>query len=187
MNRLQQKYQEKIVPALQKQLGLANPLAAPKLNKVIISTSFREHEHQSEAIQSAAKWVADISGQKPLITTAHKSIATFAVRAGDQLGLKVTLRGTRLWEFFDKLISISLPRVKDFQGLPLDSFDGQGNYTFGLTEQIIFPEVEYDKIGKIRGLQITINTTAKNDKFALALLKELGFPFEKEATHGQEK
>lgn len=179
MNRLQQKYQEKIIPALQKQLKLANPLATPKLNKVVISTSFREHEHQDTALQSAAKWMADISGQKPLITVAHKSIAGFGIRAGDPLGLKVTLRGTRLWEFFDKLISVSLPRVKDFQGLPLNSFDGQGNYTFGLTEQIIFPEIEYDKIGKIRGLQITIATTAKNDKSALALLQELGFPFTK--------
>lgn len=181
MNRLQKHYQNHVIPALRKQLGFANLLAAPKLNKIVISTSFREPEHQNDALQSAAKWMADISGQKPLITTAHKSIAGFGIRAGDQLGLKVTLRGTRLWEFFDKLVSISLPRVKDFQGLPLASFDGQGNYTFGLTEQIIFPEIEYDKIGQIRGLQITIATTAKNDKIAFALLKELGFPFEKPA------
>lgn len=181
MNRLQQKYQDHVIPALQKQLGFTNPLATPKLSKIVISTSFREHEHQNDALQSAAKWMADISGQKPLVTVAHKSIAGFEIRAGEPLGLKVTLRGARLWEFFDKLISISLPRVKDFHGLPLDSFDGQGNYTFGLTEQIIFPEAEYDKIGKIRGLQITIATTAKNDKSALALLKELGFPFTKPA------
>lgn len=180
MNRLQKHYHNHVVPALQKQLGLTHPLAAPKLVKIVISTSFREHEHQNDALRSAAQWMADISGQKPLVTVARKSIAGFTLRAGDQLGLKVTLRGKRLWEFLDKLISVSLPHVKDFQGLPLNSFDGHGNYTFGLTEQIIFPEAEYDKIGKIRGLQITIATTVKDDKSSLALLKELGFPFAKQ-------
>lgn len=186
MNRLRERYQTEVLPKLQQELGLSNLLAAPRLKKVVISTSFLEPERQNEAIKAAAAWIAAIAGQKAAVTRAKKSIAAFNIRTGDQLGLKVTLRENRMWAFIDKLISIALPRVRDFQGISAKGFDGQGNYTLGLTEQIIFPEVEYDTVGKVRGLQITFTTSTSNDKIARKLLEYLGLPFEKEK-HGQKK
>lgn len=185
MNRLQKRYQTKIIPELQKELKLKNPLAVPGLKKITVSTSFFEKDHQDQHIKNAAAWLAALTGQQPAVTRARQSIAGFNLRQGSELGLKVTLRRRRLWDFLDKLISITLPRVKDFQGLPQTSFDGHGNYTLGLTEQIVFSEVDYDSIDQIRGLQITIVTDTDSDQAAKLLLEKLGMPFEKQTTnHG---
>lgn len=180
MNRLRKRYQEEIVPKLQQELKLSNRIAAPKLLKVVVSTAFKEDEHQDDAIKKAAEWMSAITGQKPAQTIARQAIAAFGTRIGDVVGLVVTLRGERMWEFVDRLITLTLPRVKDFQGIPTKSFDGHGNYTLGITEQIIFPEVEYDTVGKVRGLQISFVTDAGDDTISRRLLKELGMPFEKE-------
>lgn len=187
MNRLKQKYQTTIVPELAKELNLDNLLAVPGLNKVVVSTAFKEDQHQDQAIDSAKKWLAAMTGQMPKTTAAKKSVAGFNIREGDILGLQVTLRRDRMWEFIDKLISIALPRLRDFQGISLKGFDGHGNYTLGLTEQIIFPEIDYDAIGKIRGLQITFATTASDDKIARRLLESIGMPFEKQEAGGEKK
>lgn len=184
MNRLKQKYQNDLVPNLAKEFNLSNPMAVPSLDKVVISTAFKEDQHQDQAIESAKKWLSAMTGQNPKITAAKKSIASFNIRQGDILGLQVTLRRDRMWEFVDKLISIALPRLRDFQGINSKGFDGHGNYTLGLTEQIIFPEIDYDTIGKIRGLQITFATTASNDKIARRLLENIGMPFEKGEVRG---
>lgn len=184
MNRLKQKYQNEIVPNLAKELHLQNLLAVPYLDKVVISTAFKEDQHQDQAIDLAKKWLSAMTGQNPKITAAKKSIAGFNIRQGDILGLQVTLRRDRMWEFVDKLISIALPRLRDFQGINSKGFDGQGNYTLGLTEQIIFPEIDYDTIGKIRGLQITFATTTSDDKIARRLLESIGMPFEKGEARG---
>lgn len=186
MNRLQEQYHTVIIPKLLDAIGQTNRLATPRLAKVVISTSFKEEQHQDEAIKTAATWMAALSGQKPRTTKAKKAIASFGIRAGDVVGLTVTLRRIHMWEFVDKLIAAALPRVKDFQGVPKGGFDGHGNYTLGITEQIIFPEVEYDTVGKVRGLQITFVTTAKDDRIGRLLLEELGMPFEKE-DHGENK
>lgn len=178
-NRLYQRYRDRVVPTLMTEFGFTNPLAVPRLVKIVVSTSFREEQHQDDAIAKASAWMAAITGQLPKKTKARKAIATFNIRQGDVIGLAVTLRGRRAWEFADKLISAALPRVKDFQGVPLGSFDGNGNYTLGVTEQIIFPEVEYDTVGKVRGLQVSIVTSSRDDTIARKLLEELGMPFEK--------
>lgn len=183
MNRLRQRYQQTITPALVEELKLPNKLAVPGLVKVVVSTTFREDEHQDEAIKKASEWLGTITGQKPAYTTARQAIAEFNTRAGDTIGLMATLRGEKMWDFVDKLINVTLPRVKDFQGVPAKSFDGHGNYTLGMTEQIIFPEVEYDTVGKIRGLQVSFVTNAGDDTIVRKLLEALGMPFEKE-THG---
>ena len=185
MNRLKQKYQTELVPKLAKELQLDNLLAVPGLNKVVVSTAFKEDQHQDQAIDFAKKWLSAMTGQNPKVTSAKKSIASFNIRQGDVLGLQVTLRRDRMWEFVDKLISIALPRLRDFQGINPKGFDGHGNYTLGLTEQIIFPEIDFDTIGKIRGLQITFATTASDDKIARRLLESIGMPFEKKEVHGQ--
>lgn len=186
MNRLYEKYQKVIAPKLMEELGLSNKLAVPKLMKMVVSTTFKEDEHQDDAIKKASEWMAEITGQKPGYTTARKAIATYNTRIGDVIGLVVTLRGERMWEFMDKLVSLTLPRVKDFQGIPLKSFDGHGNYTLGITEQIIFPEVEYDTVGKVRGLQVSFTTNTRNDTISRKLLESLGMPFEK-GEYGKEK
>lgn len=183
MNRLQQRYHDIVVPKLLASIGQANRLAAPRLEKVVVSTSFKEEQRQDEAIKTASTWLSALTGQKPKQTSARKAIAGFNIREGDVIGLVVTLRGIRMWEFVDKLIAAALPRVKDFQGTPGSGFDGHGNYTLGVTEQIIFPEVEYDAVGKVRGLQISLVTTAKDDRIGRLLLEGLGMPFEKEV-HG---
>lgn len=177
MNRLQLQYQEKILPELQKELKLSHPLAVPRLKKIVVSTSFFEKDHQDEAIKKAASWMAMICGQQPVISRARQSIAGFNLREGNELGLKVTLRQSRMWDFWDKFVNIVLARVKDFQGVSRDSFDGNGNCTIGLTEQIVFPEVDYDSIGKIRGLQVTIITSTSDDRAAELLLEKLGLPY----------
>lgn len=182
MNRLQQKYQEQIIPALKKELGVDNLFALPAIKKVVINmgvSDFPQNPRQRLAvIENVVEQFTIIAGQKPQITRARQSIAGFKLREGDPLGVMVTLRGERMWQFLDKLIGIALPRVKDFRGVPT-KLDGNGNYSLGIQEQIIFPEIDYDKIESIRGLQVNIITSAVDDKAGFALLKELGMPFEK--------
>lgn len=179
MNRLKQTYQEKVVPKLKQELNLANDLAVPKIEKIVINVGITEDQGQAEALKSTAQQLALITGQQPVINKAKRSIAGFKLRAGDPIGLKVTLRGSRMYDFLDKLITIALPRVRDFQGTKRKAFDGHGNYTLGLTEQLIFPEISYDNIDKVRGLEITIVINTKQDQEALRLLELLGMPFEK--------
>lgn len=186
MNRLQEKYTKKIAPKLQKELKLSSPMAVPKITKVVINvgvTEPKEPKARWKVMENVVEQFKIITGQKPNVTLARKSIAAFTLREGDPVGAMVTLRGLQMWEFLDKLINITLPRVKDFQGVSRTAFDGQGNYSLGLEEQIVFPEIDYDSIDKIRGLQITIVTTAANNQDSLHLLELLGMPFAKE-NHG---
>lgn len=180
MNRLHTKYLKEVVPALKKELDLTHDLAVPTLKKVVVNIGITEDQHQAEALKSMADQLMVITGQKPKTTTAHKSIASFKLRAGDPIGLCVTLRGERMYQFVDKLISIVLPRVKDFQGVSLHAFDRQGNYSLGLEEQIVFPEIEYDKIDKVRSLQINLVSSAHDPQEARRLLELLGLPFKKD-------
>jgi len=177
--RLLEKYQKEIIPALKKELKVTNSLSVPRIHKITVAAGITDEQHRDQALKNMSDQLAQITGQKPVITLAKQSIAGFKLRAGDPVGLKVTLRRQKMYQFLDKLISIVLPRVKDFQGTPTKSFDGQGNYTLGLTEQIVFPEVEYDKIDKVRGLQISITTSTTDDKKAKKLLELFGFPFAK--------
>lgn len=187
MNRLQEKYTKKIAPQLQKELKMSSPMAVPKVNKVVVNMGV------TQPIEPRARWqimdnIIDqfkiITGQKPNVTLARKDIAGFTLREGDPVGAMVTLRGRNMWEFLDKLISITLPRVKDFQGVSRKAFDGLGNYSLGLEEQIVFSEINYDLINQVRGLQVTIVTSAKNNEESLRLLELLGMPFTKEENHG---
>lgn len=180
MNRLKQKYYQQILPQLKQEANLTNDLAVPRIIKIVINVGVTDDQHRDQSVANVVNQIAAVCGQRPAIRVARKSIAGFKLRAGDAVGVAVTLRGDRMYQFLDKLISIVLPRVKDFQGLSLTSFDGQGNYNFGLTEQIIFPEINYDKIDTIRGLQITIVTTAQTNQDSRHLLTLLGVPFEKE-------
>ncbi len=180
MNTLRQQYQQKIRPALQKELHLDNLLAVPRLVKITLNSSSRDFGHEAEFLKKTSDVLATITGQKPKITRARQSIAGFTLREGDIIGLSVTLRGNRMYDFFQRLTSIVLPRTKDFQGVKLTSFDQSGNYTLGLPEQIIFPEIEYDRIGRIQGLEITITTSAKDREGAHRLLAALGMPFAKQ-------
>ena len=177
--RLQQKYQLEISPQLQQDLGIKNLLAAPRLQKIVLNVGITDEQHRGAAIENMRQQLAQVTGQMPIVTRASQSIASFKVREGDAVGVKVTLRGRKMYEFFDKLVSVALPRVKDFQGAKLSGFDGHGNYNLGLAEQIIFPEVEYDKIDKVRSLELTIVTTADSNQSAQRLLELFGFPFEK--------
>jgi large subunit ribosomal protein L5 len=179
MARLKQFYLEKVVPELQKNLGLANPMQVPKITKITVNMGVGEAVADKKVIDNAAGDLAKITGQKPLITRARKSVATFKVRDGIPLGCKVTMRGTQMYEFLDRLISIAMPRIRDFRGVSAKSFDGRGNYNFGVREQIIFPEIAYDQIDAIRGMDITITTTAPDDKSGRALLEAFNFPFRK--------
>ncbi len=179
MNRKQNQHTKEIIPILMKEFGFKNKLAVPKLEKIVINTGISQEQGQKEALKSMSDQFALITGQQPIITRAKQSIAGFKLREKDPIGIKVTLRGQKMYDFFDKLVSIALPRVKDFQGVKKNAFDGKGNYSFGLDEQLIFPEVNYDKIDKVRGLQITIVTTTNQNKPALRLLELLGIPFEK--------
>jgi len=174
--RLKERYRSEIVPALQQELGLANVMQVPRVVKVVINMGIGEALKDAKLIEGATKDLATITGQKALVTKARKSIANFKLREGQAIGAKVTLRGDRMWEFLDRLLSIALPRIRDFRGLPT-KMDGSGNYTFGVTEQLIFPEIEYDKVVRVRGMDITVVTTAENDDQARALLRALGFPF----------
>ena len=179
VNRLVTKYNHEVVPALIKEFGYTTPMQAPKFEKIVINIGVGDAPTNSKALDDAVAELATITGQHPVVTKAKKSIATFKVRQGQAIGCKVTLRGTRMYEFYDKLVSISLPRVRDFRGVSKNAFDGHGNYTLGVKEQLIFPEIDYDKVSKIRGMDVVIVTTANTDKEAFALLREMGMPFKK--------
>jgi large subunit ribosomal protein L5 len=179
MNRLKERYQQEVVPALTKSLNLDNIMQVPHIEKVVVNVGMGEALDNPKALEAAVTDIVAITGQKPVITKARKSIANFKLREGRAIGVKVTLRGEKMWSFLDRLMNIVLPRVRDFRGVPSDSFDGRGNYTLGLREQLIFPEIEYDKIDKIRGMEITIVTSAPTDDQAAALLQMLGMPFRK--------
>ncbi len=177
MSRLREKYHKEVVSGLQKRFGYKNVMQVPRLEKVVINMGVGEATQDAKAIDGAVNDLTLIAGQKPVITKAKKSIAAFKVRAGMTVGCKVTLRGERMYEFLDKLFHIALPRIRDFRGVSPQSFDGRGNYNLGLKEQLIFPEINYDKIDKVRGMDVTIVTTAKNDEEGMELLKLLGMPF----------
>ncbi|MBI4034791.1 MAG: 50S ribosomal protein L5 [Candidatus Chisholmbacteria bacterium] len=177
--RLQKKYEQEVKPKLKDQLGMSNLGAVPRLIKVVVSVGISEEQRQ-EALEGMGRQLALITGQKPVETRAKKSIAEFKIRAGEPVGLKVTLRGKRMYQFVDKLINVVLPQIKDFQGVAEDGFDGKGNYTLGLKEQVVFPELTYDTIDKIRGLEVTLVTSAVQDSQGQALLALLGVPFTKE-------
>jgi len=181
MNRMQEKYQNEAVPALKTAFNYRNVMEVPRIEKIVINIGLGEAMDDSKALEAAVTDLTTITGQKPIQTNSHKDIANFKLRAGRIIGAKVTLRGDRMWAFFDRLVNIALPRVRDFRGISPDSFDGRGNYTLGLRDQLIFPEIEYDKIDKLRGMEITIVTTAKNDEHSRELLRSLGMPFRKEA------
>jgi large subunit ribosomal protein L5 len=165
-----------VLPELKNRLGYDNVMELPRIQKIVVGIGLGEAITNAKALESAEKDLATITGQKPVVTHAKKSIAAFKLRAGMPIGLMVTLRGKRMWDFFDRLVGIVLPRIRDFRGIPGDAFDGRGNYSLGLKEQIVFPEIEYDKIEKIRGLQVTIVTSAKRDDEAKLLLKLMGMP-----------
>ena len=177
MARLKDKYIAEIAPAMQEKFGYSNVMALPKLDKIIINIGLGEAVDNPKALDGAVEDITLIAGQKPVITRAKKSIAGFKIREGMPIGVKVTLRGDRMYEFVDRLFNVALPRVRDFRGVSGKSFDGRGNYSLGLTEQLIFPEIDYDKIDKIRGMQIVFTTTAKTDEEGKELLKMLGMPF----------
>jgi len=177
--RLKQRYQDEIRAQLQHDLGLSNVMEVPRLDKIVINMGVGAAVQQASLLEGAVRDLEVIAGQKPVITRAKKSIAGFKVREGNAIGVKVTLRGDRMWEFFDRLISLAIPRIRDFRGLPTQ-FDGHGNYTFGVTEQLIFPEIDYDTIDATRGMDITIVTTARTDAQGRALLDAFGFPFRRE-------
>ena len=174
---LRDKYVAEAVPSLQKQFGYANSMEIPKLAKIVVNVGLGEALTNAKAIDAAAKDLATITGQKPIVTKAKRSIAQFRVRTGNPIGLKVTLRGQRMWDFLERVTLLALPRIRDFRGIPGRSFDGRGNYSIGLREQIAFPEIDYDKVDRLRGLEISIVTTAKTDEESRRLLELLGMPF----------
>ena len=176
MPRLKQRFREELVSRLQEELGYANAMQVPRLEKIVVNMGVGEASREAKLLDAAIEDLATITGQKPAVTKAKKSIAGFKLREGMTIGCKVTLRGARMWEFADRLLSVALPRIRDFRGLDPDAFDGRGNYTIGVTEQLIFPEIDYDKIDRVRGMDITVVTTAKTDDEGRALLKALGFP-----------
>jgi large subunit ribosomal protein L5 len=178
---MQERYQQEVVPALQNAFNYRNVMEIPRVQKVVVNIGLGEAMGNSKALEAAITDMTTITGQKPIQTKARKSIANFKLREGVIIGVKVTLRGDRMWAFIDRLLNVALPRVRDFRGVSPDAFDGRGNYTLGLRDQLIFPEIEYDKIDKLRGMEITIVTTAKNDEHSRAMLKFLGMPFRKEA------
>lgn len=175
--RLKKEYREKIVPALQDEFKYTNPMLIPRLTKIVVNMGVGDAAHDSKVLDGAVKDLTAITGQKPQVTKARKSIAQFHLREGQAIGAHVTLRGDRMWEFADRLLTLALPRIRDFRGLNSNQFDGHGNYTFGLTEQVMFLEIDQDKIDRVRGMDITFVTTAETDAEGKALLKNLGFPF----------
>lgn len=179
MNRLRELYNKEVAPALFKELSLENVMQIPKIQKVVVNIGVGEALDNPKALDEAVKDLTTITGQKPVVTKAKKSIANFKLREGRSIGTKVTLRGDKMWAFLDRLINVALPRVRDFRGISADSFDGRGNYTLGLDEQLIFPEINYDQVDAIRGMEITIVTTAENDDQARALLSKFQMPFRK--------
>ncbi|MBI5878341.1 MAG: 50S ribosomal protein L5 [Chloroflexi bacterium] len=179
---LKQKFQAEIAPALHKEFKYANVMQIPAIKKVTVNIGLGEALTNSKAIENAVRDMTTITGQKPVVTRARKSIATFKVRAGQPIGVKVTLRGERMWSFLERLIGTALPRVRDFRGVPAEAFDGRGNYTLGLSEQLIWPEIAYDSIDKVRGMEITIVTSAKTDEEAHRMLALFGMPFVRKET-----
>lgn len=179
MNRLKELYKEEIAPALFKELSLENKMQIPKIEKVVVNIGVGDALDSPKTLDEAVRDLTKITGQRPVVTKAKKSIANFKLREGRAIGTKVTLRGERMWAFLDRLINVALPRVRDFRGISADAFDGRGNYTLGLREQLIFPEINYDEVETIRGMEITIVTTAENDDQARALLSQVGMPFTK--------
>lgn len=177
---LKERYRNEVVPALMKTLDLSNVMEVPRVEKVVVNIGLGEALDNAKALDAAVVDLTSITGQKPIVTKARKSIANFKLREGRAIGAKVTLRGDRMWSFLDRMMNIALPRVRDFRGVSADSFDGRGNYTLGFREQLVFPEIEYDKIDKLRGLEVTIVTTARNDDHGRQLLRLLGMPFRKE-------
>ncbi len=179
MNRMQEKYNSEVVPALRKAFDLKNIMQVPRIQKVVVNIGMGEAMDNPKALEAAVADLTTITGQKPIMTKARKSIANFKLREGRLIGTKVTLRGYRMWSFLDRLMNTALPRVRDFRGVSGNAFDGRGNYTLGIRDQLIFPEIEYDKIDKLRGMEVTIVTTAKDDDQARIMLQLLGMPFSK--------
>ena len=177
VSRLKEKYNKDVVPELMKKFGYKNVMQVPRLSKIVLNIGLGEAIQNPKALESAEKDLAAIAGQHPVITRSKKSIAAFKLRAGMPIGMMVILRGGRMYDFFDKLVSVVLARMRDFQGVPQDSFDGQGNYTLGVKEQVVFPEIDYDKVDKLRGFEIVIVTTANSDEEGKGLLESLGMPF----------
>jgi large subunit ribosomal protein L5 len=174
---LRQRYQEEAVPALLKEFGYANPMEVPRLSKIVVNVGLGEALTNSKAVEAAVGDITAITGQKPVVTKARRSIAQFKIREGNTIGVKVTLRGQRMWDFLERLTRVALPRIRDFRGVPSKSFDGRGNYSLGLREQLAFPEIDYDKVDRLRGLELTVVTTAKTDEEAQRLLTLLGMPY----------
>ncbi len=179
VSRLKEKYRQEVVPALQKDFNYTNPMQVPTLNKVVINIGMGEVIQNAKAMDAAVGDLSLITGQRPVITRAKRSVATFKLREGMQIGCMVTLRGERMYQFLDKLINSALPRIRDFQGVSAEAFDGRGNYTLGLREQLVFPEIDYDKVDKVRGMEVSIVTTARTDEEGRRLLRLLGMPFKK--------
>lgn len=180
--RLKEKYRAEVAAALQEKLNLDNPMQIPRLEKIVVNMGIGEGITEPKQIEAAMEELAIITGQKPRLNRSRKSIANFKLRQGNAVGISVTMRGDRMWEFFDRLVAVAIPRVRDFRGLNPKSFDGRGNYSFGVTEQLIFPEIDYDKVTAVRGMDITICTTADSDEQARALLEAFGFPFRRTET-----
>jgi large subunit ribosomal protein L5 len=180
--RLRARYDDEIKAQLKESLGLDNPMEVPRLEKIVLNCGVGKATQQASLLEGAVADLRTITGQKPLVTRAKKSIAGFKVREGNAIGAKVTLRGARMWEFFDRLITLAIPRIRDFRGLDPGGFDGRGNYSFGVTEQLIFPEIDYDKVDTVRGMDITIVTTARTNAEGKALLDAFGFPFRRDRT-----
>jgi large subunit ribosomal protein L5 len=183
--RLKQRYRDEVRPALKEQLSLTNIMEAPQLDKIVVNMGIGDAVKDGRMLEAALQDLTIITGQKPVVTKARKSIAGFKLREGMAIGAKVTLRGDRKWEFYDRLVSLALPRIRDFRGMSPASFDGHGNYTMGVTEQLIFPEIDYDKVAQVRGMDITIVTTAATDDEGRALLSALGFPFQGQVAAAQ--
>jgi large subunit ribosomal protein L5 len=178
--RIQDRYASEVRPALVKEFEYKNEMQAPQLKKIVVNIGLGEAIQNAKALDAAAADITAITGQKPVVTRAKKSIANFKIRAGNPIGMMVTLRGERMYEFFDRLVNIALPRIRDFQGAPSNAFDGRGNYSLGVREQLIFPEIDYDRIDRIRGLQVTMVTSARNDEEGKRLLQLMGVPFSRE-------
>jgi large subunit ribosomal protein L5 len=178
-SRLKEKYRQEVVPGLQKEFNYKNPMQVPTINKVVINIGMGEVIQNSKAMDAAVNDIATITGQRPVITRAKRSVAAFKLREGMAIGVMVTLRGDHMYQFLDKLINVALPRLRDFQGISADAFDGRGNYTLGLREQLVFPEIDYDKVDKVRGMEVSIVTTARTDEEGRRLLRLMGMPFKK--------
>ena len=178
-SRLKEKYRQEVVPALRKEFNYKNPMQVPGVHKVVVNIGMGEVIQNAKAMDAAVSDLATITGQRPVITRAKRSVAAFKLREGMQIGCMVTLRGDRMYQFLDKLVNVALPRLRDFQGVSPEAFDGRGNYTLGLREQLVFPEIDYDKVDKVRGMEVSIVTTARTDEEGRRLLKLMGMPFKK--------